>query len=335
MSTRIWIVVVNYNGVEDTLACLRSLGTQAPVVLVDNGSAVDPSEAVLREFPACHVLRRECNLGWAGGNNVGIQFALEQGASHVVLLNNDTEVSPNLVERLARAAEENIAFGILGPVINFHDQRSDVQTDGCAFNDPRAPGFFRRLEVPLRNEPSPSITEVEIVNGCCLMASREVFDRVGLIDERFFLVHEESDFCLRAARCGFRCGVLAEVHVWHKQSATFRRTGKQLQRYYDARNLFLLLRKHPASSRRGRGAYRSWLEYAKHVYYRYSLEQEAGQSKSADAVLEGFLDALAGRFGPYVERRHRALNALRSMVEWRRRRRARSRSRHPSSTHAG
>ncbi len=95
----------------------------------------------------------------------------------------------------------------------------------------------------------PTITDVDIVNGCCMMVRAEVLARVGLIDERFFLIHEESDFCLRARQAGFKCGVMAEALVWHKGSSSFKRSGKRWQRYYDARNLYLLLSKHAVTHR--------------------------------------------------------------------------------------
>jgi hypothetical protein len=131
-----------------------------------------------------------------------------------------------------------------------------------------------------------------------MMISRRVFERIGLIDERFFLIHEEADFCLRAREAGFECGIVAEPLVWHKGSSSFKRTGKGLQRYYDARNLFLLLRKHRAGRRGSRTAFASWFLYLKYVYYRFSIEREQGEEKAADAVLSGLCDALAGRFGP-------------------------------------
>src|SRR5208337_2481721 len=134
-----------------------------------------------------------------------------------------------------------------------------------------SPGFFERIAVPIESVDPPRVASFEIVNGCCMMIARRVFDQIGLIDERFFLIHEESDFCLRARQAGFECGILAEPLVWHKHSSTFNRTGMSLQRYYDARNLYLLLRKHQASHHEGRAAFASWLEYLKYVYYRFSI----------------------------------------------------------------
>jgi GT2 family glycosyltransferase len=321
----LWVVVVNYNGLQDTQKCLRTLAA-APghaTVVVDNASADDPGPSLRAEFPWAHSVRNAVNGGWAGGNNTGIVYALERGADQVVLLNNDTTVPPDFVERLAAAAEAYPGYGVLGPVINFMDDPDEVMTDGCLFNRPGYPGFFQRQPVPLVRREPPAVTETDIVNGCCMMVRRDVFERIGLIDERFFLIHEESDFCLRARQAGFRCGVLGEALVWHKGSSSFKRSGKRWQRYYDARNLRLLLRKHQGTHREGRGEWRSAVQYLKYVYHRYTVEREAGQPEAADAVVEGLWDALIGRFGPYAPGRRRAVPLIRGVFELWRNRRAR------------
>ncbi len=315
-----WIVVVNYNGLEDTRRCLRSLeevNAQASVVLVDNASETDPTPRLRAEFPWCEFVRNPVNGGWAGGNNTGIRYALARGASNVVLLNNDTVVAGDFVSRLETAVKAYPTYGILGPVIRFLDPPYEVMTDGVVFNGPAAPGFFQRKTVQLVDAAVPSITDVDIVNGCCMLVRSEVFARIGLIDERFFLVHEESDLCLRARRAGFGAGVLGEALVWHKGSSAFARTGKRLQRYYDTRNLCLLLGKH-AMRPGSRGPARSRWEFLKYSYYRYAIERDSGHGDAAEAVLEGLCDALARYFGPYMTRRRSALPLLRSVFEaWR------------------
>ena len=314
-----WVVLVNFNGTADTRACVRSLaGQPASVVLVDNASAPDPTAQLREEFPGIHFVRSEVNGGWAGGNNLGLRFALDRGADLVVLLNNDTTVSPDLIARLVAAAEAYPEFGIIGPVIRFMDPPCEVQTDGVAFNRPDRPGFFQRSPVPLDSREIPQVSEVDIVNGCCLMVRREVVERIGLIDEDFFLIHEESDFCLRSQRAGFRNGVLAEALVWHKGSSTFKREGKRLQRYFDARNLVKLIARH--GHRRGsRGKLRSFGHHLRYSWHRYSAEREGGFRESADAVVEGLYDAVAGDYGPYAKRPRPGVGVLRSAFDaaWR------------------
>ena len=297
------VVIVNFNGATDPLLCLDSLRDQAagrcPVVVVDNGSTADESPAIAAAHPWGTVLRREGNGGWAGGNNEGIRHALARGAGRIILLNNDTVVAPDFLDRLAAtAATADPAFGIIGPVICFMEEPSEVMTDGCRFNTPDEAGFFQRLAVPIAPADGPAaVTEVDIVNGCCMMVAAEVFRRVGLVDERFFLIHEESDLCLRARRAGFRSGVVGAALVWHKGSSTFRKEGRGLQRYYDARNLFLLLKDHRTTCPRRRGRVGSWLGYLKYVYHRYCIEREHDQRPAAEAVVRGLCDALTGRYG--------------------------------------
>ena len=338
MKPHIYIIVVNYNGLSDVQRCLRSIVAidypSLSTVLVDNASQQDPEPSVRHEFPWCQVVRNPSNRGWAGGNNTGICFALGHRADQIVLLNSDTIVSPLLAERLAEAAEIHRGFGIIGPVINFMDEPDRVMTDGCLFNHPAQAGFFQRKPIPNGAKGQPGLTKVDIVNGCCMMVSAGVFRRIGLIDERFFLVHEETDFCLRARQAGILCGVIGETLVWHKGSSSFGQTGKPWQRYYDARNLYLLLKKHLPTHQRGRSPWRSRLEYLKYIYYRYAIERENGRNDAADAVLEGFHDAMLGRYGILERNPRPTLPVLRKLFEWWRLRRLGRLPNGDSVTHA-
>src|SRR5262245_50335515 len=179
----VWIVLLNYNGLEDTCACLESIAKieypRLTTVVVDNASQVDPRAVLGERFGWCRVIRNPVNGGWAGGNNVGLRAALIAGADLVVLLNNGTIVAPRRVERLDPASGANPDFGILGPVINEMCEPAAGQTDGVLFNHERDAGFFSREAVPL-DDQQPAVREVDIVNGCCLAIRREVADRIGL-----------------------------------------------------------------------------------------------------------------------------------------------------------
>jgi GT2 family glycosyltransferase len=300
-SCKVGIVLLNLNGTADTLKCLDSLRAIDPesclTIVVDNGSTPDASSVIAQAHPWAKVMRREENGGWAGGNNTGIRYALERGAEWILLLNNDTVVDPKLIDRLLAAARHNPEYGVLGPIIYYMDDPETVMTDGCRFNRPGFAGFFERIPVPIAATDPPQVVSGDIVNGCCMMISRRVFEQIGLIDERFFVIHEEADYCLRAVQAGFGCGVISEALVWHKGGSWFKRTGKGIKRYYDARNLVLLLRKHAGRHPGGRTGFPSWVAYLKYVYYRYSIEREEGEDTAADAVISGVCDGLAGRYG--------------------------------------
>jgi GT2 family glycosyltransferase len=308
----LWIVVLNFNGTDDTLRCLESLLPSleqgAAIVVVDNASKDDPEPNIRRLSPHVHYVRNEINGGYAGGNNVGIRYALARGAEWVCLLNNDTVVAPEFATALLQECRGADSFGVIGPLIMAMEAPDIVMTDGCRFNPVNDPGFFVR-QVIQRGAP---LTEVDIVNGCCMTISAAALARVGLIDEAFFLVHEESDLCLRIQSAGLKCGVFGRPLVWHKGSTSFRRTGNGLQRYYDARNLWLLLVHDGAAPQRHRAG-RARLKYFRYVYHRYCLEQEDRQPVSATAVLDGVHDALVGRYGARQAARRPFVSSFRFM----------------------
>jgi GT2 family glycosyltransferase len=297
---RVAIVVLNFNGLADTLTCLASLRALADpvaaVILVDNGSTIDPGPEAVRVYPALEYIATGRNLGYAGGNNRGIERAMAMGVDFILVINNDTTVDPHILGALVDAFERDSTLGIVGPVVNFMDEPAVVMTDGVAFNPGPGTEFFKRIPVPVDGE-RPALVPVDIVNGCCMMMSARLVRTVGLFDEQFFIVHEESDLCLRAGRAGFTCAVLGRSLVWHKGSSAFERSGRQIQRYFDARNLYHLLKRHTGRVARSRPWGPSLFHYLKYAFYRYDIESDAGKTTAADAVIAGVYDALRGRFG--------------------------------------
>jgi len=186
-------------------------------------------------------------------------------------------------------------------VINHMDEPDTVMTDGVRFNRGPGPEFFQRLEVPA--DPATSIpVTVDIVNGCCMMLTSAALKAIGGFDESFFIVHEESDLCLRAQRAGFRCAVLGTTLVWHKGSSSFDRSGRQFQRYFDTRNLYFLLKRHAGRVSSSRSFWKSIWSYLRYVSYRYEIETEANKPKAARAVAEGLRDAFVSNTGPYLDK---------------------------------
>jgi len=305
-SPRVGVVVLHYNGLDDTLECLESLAPvrsdDVIVWVVDNASVDDPAATINERFPWCRLYRNPTNEGWAGGNNAGIRLALDAGCDWVMLLNNDTRVSPRIVDRLLVVAAADDRLGVIGPLINEWQPADQIQTACCFFNPADSPAMLASQLPPASTDTSapqdpPVVLPTDIVNGCCMLIRTDVIRDIGMIDEAFFLVHEESDFCLRVREAGYRCGVLAESHVWHKHSASFGREVSPLQRYFASRNAWRLIAKHrnwpdgksPAASRR---------MLLLHTWHLVDYEQERGNSAAARAVVDGVADAWAGRFGP-------------------------------------
>ena len=223
MSTnKIAIVVLNWNGKKDTLACLTSLQklTYANhfVVLVDNGSTDGTLESVRATFPQIQTLALPSNLGFAGGNNPGITFALEQGADIIVLLNNDTIVATDLLESFVQGFEREPRAGILGAKIYLFDIQDTLDHYGGVW-------IKKKADVHLvgyreKDHEAASAPSVDYACGACIAIKRPVFVAIGLLETRYFLYWEENDFCLRAKRAGFHTFVCPAAKIWHKVSAS-------------------------------------------------------------------------------------------------------------------
>ena len=300
-NVRFGVVLVNYNGWDDTRECLDSLlgcndSYNKSIVVVENASSENHVNEFRERYPEVDWVLSETNTGWSGGNNLGIRFLLENvsGLDFILLLNNDTIVSHDIFIVLDQGFK--LGYDIVGPVINEYKTPSAIQTQGTAFNHKNCPlEFFSVIETPVDNKEI-KVTPVDIVNGCAVCIRREVFEKIGLIDERFFLICEESDFCLRARQAGLLCGVIHRTAVWHKQSVAFAKTGKPIQRYYGVRNLLLLLRKHPYGEER-KGWFASRLLFYRMAYYLYCTECERGNLEGARAICIGLADGISNRYG--------------------------------------
>lgn len=241
----ILILLVNWNGREDTLACLRSLSAvQHPpfdVLVVDNASD-DNSVAHIREaFPAVEVLESGENLGFTGGNNLGLAYARQHNYEYVLLLNNDTEVAPNFLSPLVAALEADPQAAAAGPLIYYHANPQMVWSAGGAIDwrkgETRMVGLNEADEGQFEGPPRP----VDFVTGCAMLVRTRVFEEVGGLDERFFAYYEEVEWCLRMQRAGYRILFVPQSKIWHKISPEGREASPQVH-YYMTRNRLLFLR---------------------------------------------------------------------------------------------
>jgi GT2 family glycosyltransferase len=237
------IILLNWNQPEFTLACLASLGRldyeSFDVVVVDNGSE-DGSPSLIREqFPSITLLENARNLGFAAGNNVGIRHALDRGADYVMLLNNDTEVAPNLVRELVQVAEADPRIGALGPKIYYYDPSNVIWSAGGVVSRLGQPRHLRENQVDV-GEPE-GVQDVDYVTGCAFMVKLEVMQAVGLLDDRFFIYFEETEWCARIRQAGFRVAYVPQARMWHKISMVERTTSRRYL-YLMTRNRLLYLR---------------------------------------------------------------------------------------------
>ena len=278
-------VVLNWNGGDDTPRALASLAG-IETICVDNGSTDGSDAEVERRFPEVELHRAGANLGFAGGSNVGIRRALERGADWVLLMNNDAVADRGLAAALERAARPDI--GILACKVLFEDGRT-VMYAGASFN--ARLGYSGRREGYGQPDRFHESREVGRADGAAMAISRALVERVGDLDERLFAYVEDVDLSLRARAAGFRVVFVPDAVVCHKGSASTGGSASTTNLYYSTRNTIAVAERHRPLPP-GLRALRRGVVVASHLAQRHPRRAEA-----ARAVLEGWRDARAGRFG--------------------------------------
>jgi len=188
------------------------------ILLVDNASSDGTVEAVAREFPAASIVSNSTNLRFAGGNNVGIRIAMERGADFVLLLNNDTTVDPGFLDALVAGAS-GASIGMTGPKIYFYDDPKRLWYAGGRIEFWK--GWISHIGV---REPDSgqydTPVETQYISGCCVLVKKEVVERVGMLDEAYYIYGEDADWCVRATRAGYVLRYIPTAKIWHKLSVS-------------------------------------------------------------------------------------------------------------------
>lgn len=224
MFKKIGIIVLNWNGRNDTAKCLKSLQAltypELEIVIVDNGST-DGSPDYFKSLENCTLIETGANLGYAGGNNVGIAYGLKQGFDFFLILNNDTVVDPEIIEAFLEGFKQVPEAGILGAKIYLMDEPDRFDHFGGKWNPLRLDFDYvgHRMLDDKKSWEKP--LHLDYVCGAGMMVRRSVFEAIGLFEPRFFLYWEETDFCFRAKRAGFFVMTCPKAVIWHKGSASF------------------------------------------------------------------------------------------------------------------
>jgi hypothetical protein len=251
---KVVVVVLNWNGRTDTLICLDSLTTidypNWAVIVVDNGSEDGSVDAVRKAHPEVTVIESAENLGFSGGNNLGIDAALRRAADFILLLNNDTTVAPDLLSAFAQVAQDHPDAGALSGKIYFLSDPQRLWYAGTRWN-PAAAAFEHLGQGVIDNGGSfEQVRETDYACGCAMFLRASTVRAIGPLDERFFLLFEETDWSFRAKRAGFRCLFVPRARLWHRVSASLGGRGVPLFEYFYTRNRLLWAEMHLRPGRR-------------------------------------------------------------------------------------
>ncbi|MDD2425873.1 MAG: glycosyltransferase family 2 protein [Bacteroidales bacterium] len=290
------VIILNYNGLADTQELLESLFLNSKgnfeVLLVDNGSDTGETTTLSQKFKDITIIRTGENLGFAGGNNRGI---IKARGRYILLLNNDTLIIDDSVNKMAAFMEKNPAIGALSPRLLYNDQERTLQYAG----------YTRLSLITLRNKclgmgeadrgqyMEPSATAY--THGAAMMVRREVIEKSGVMEEDYFLYYEEMDWCERIKKAGYEIWYYPGSSVIHKES---RSTGKEsaAKSYYMTRNRLMFAERH-----------RKGIVKIFAIIYLLSVAPAAGVYRSlakgrrdnARAILFGVRDFLINRYGKW------------------------------------
>ncbi len=299
---RVLALVLNWNGAADTLDCLDSLKVQThcalDVLVLDNGSTDDSVTEIRTAWPDLELVATGVNLGYAGGNNVGLRIALERRVPFVLVLNNDTVLEPDCVESLVRAARAHSEAAALSPKSFIYERAIDQpRTIYCAGGGWDGTGYPRMIG--FREPDGPAFArarEVEWLNGCAILLRREALERIGLFDERFFHTFEDTDWSLRARRAGWTLRVEPAARLAHRISRSLGSSQTPAYLYYYTRNHLLFAETHFRGLQRVHATI-GVLVRGLRALRRTARKRPAHAPAVRRAMAQGVSDYLARRFG--------------------------------------
>lgn len=293
----VFIILVNWNRVQDTLECIASLREKpypnSHIVVVDNGSSDDSVERIRRNGCDLILLEAGKNLGFTGGNNLGIKYALEHNADYVLLLNNDALIAPDALEKMVAVAESDEKIGIVTPKILYHPERDRIWAAGTKYYGwcmtTRLTGYRQKDVGQYAGE-----RDLSWAVGCAMLIKKEVLTEVGSLNDELFAVGEDLDYGLRTIKQGYRIRYVPSAVVWHKESISAGGHDAPQYVYYQTRNLVVLQRR-----------------WAKNVFHlalaqviaclhfgkRVLILSIRGKWRSVLGLLYGMCDGLTGRLG--------------------------------------
>lgn len=290
---KVSIILVNYNNYQDTIDCVNSLLStnykNIEIIVVDNLSTNDSLPILKSEFEnikSIHLIMSNQNLGFSGGNNLGIKYVLEKCTDYVLLLNNDTVVEKDFLDKVIQYYEKHNEIGIMtGKIKYFYDQ-SRIWYAGGDFNRLKA----RAQHIGSNSEDNGSFDKIKVITfacGCYMLIRAKVFNKVGLMPEEYFLYCEDVAYSLKIQSYGYKLVYFPESVIYHKVSASTGASSKMRQ-YYICRNGYYLIKKQ----------YSGLKKYFAFLFYTYFMLKKIVYDKcSVSIIIKGLVDCSKNKMG--------------------------------------
>ncbi|MBR6450646.1 MAG: glycosyltransferase family 2 protein [Fibrobacter sp.] len=284
---KIAVILVNYNGFSDTVNCIDSLcNSETPlhIIVVDNASKEDEAALINQKYSNITTFRENKNLGFTGGNNIGIQWALDNGYEYIALLNNDTVIDNKLFSNLLKWADRDT---VVLPYMYYYSDPNSLWYGGGFIN--RRTGNAEHILKTVKDETP---FECNFATGCCLLAHRDIWQSVGLLNDRYFMYNEDTEFSIRLIKAHKKIKIIPSAKLWHKVGKSSGGPLSPLSSYYVTRNRLHLLK-----------VYKDFFSFSAYyftlvtrIFWAIRMKLK-GKKHLADAFLKGIKDAQKGIMG--------------------------------------
>jgi GT2 family glycosyltransferase len=287
------IIIINRDNKSDTVECIDSLlkaGSRVQqIIVVDNGSKDDSVDYLKQKYGGeTPILQAKENFGYPYGLNLGIKYSMAQGTQWFLLMNNDTIVAEDFLEKLSDAVRNGPQYSLFGPMILYHSEPHKIWFMGCK----RIPGtmlFINQHRGKLDLAAYDPLIPIDFVHGCTMLVKRDVFESIGYFDDSSPIYGDDVDFSWRARLAGFKMAAVSPAKMWHKVS-TFMKQQKPMARYLRIRNQIKIYRRYAVG-----------LQYAflfLFTFFRSIVigikDLFSGQTQLISPLIYGFIDGWKG-----------------------------------------
>lgn len=290
--TLVMVVILNWNGLEDTLACLSSVfvtqNANFRVIVIDNNSAKDELSIIKQQFPEIIPIQSQVNLGFTGGCNLGIEYALQHDAEYIWLLNNDAIIFPNTLMNLVYEIEKHLEIGMVSPVV-----KSENYTYWGTYLDITTQTRRNFTSIEDLNSAKETSPRNICLWGTALLIKTEAIKRVGLLDDAFFAYFEDMDFSLRIRSAGYRNVICTAALIRHGKNNQSQINRPDHYYFYMARNEYLFWIKHLPVHQKAT----FMRKYISRTIRKSAGYLDAKAISASDACLDGLWSALTNQSG--------------------------------------
>lgn len=240
----VYIVIVNYNGYEDTIECIKSLEKieydNYKVIIIDNNSTNNSEKIMIQKLPQYNIIQTGKNIGFAGANNIGIKYALTNNSDYVLLLNNDTIVDKFFLNNLIKNVGSKERVGISTGKIYYYSDKKKLWYGGGSIYGIKGIGnhkYYNKED----NDNNNHEKYITFASGCFMLLSKEMIKDVGYLNEDYFMYYEDVDYCKKVLNKGYKILYCPKSIIYHKISSSIG-SGSELSQYYKTRNVGIYIR---------------------------------------------------------------------------------------------